>query len=203
MDGHIDNYKNTATPATPEGNPPGSWADGFDLLAETREAARARKLAERVAKVTQQRPSLADEIPGLDPDFNPNPGPNPGPAPVHDIQQLPPLILPPATTLGPEWVINRLVYLVDQCMTIRPVYPKRVNPLSTLQPTDKYTFDAAGAQKALNILARTQGMFTDKIEIKGSLETASVAEIDNRIRELLTAFPELLKYVSIEHEPDG
>jgi len=208
MDGHIDNYKNTATPATPAENLDDSWAEGFDLLAEPREEVRARKLADRVAKATaaslareESRPTLAERRTG----HAPLRGEEPIPDLDHEaeIQQLPRLTLAPTPKLGPDWVIARTVHLLDQCMTIRPVYKKSYNRSAPPQLTGEYTFDAAGAQKALNILARAQGMFTDKIEVKGSLKTTNTAEIDNRIRELITAFPALQKYGSIEHDPYG
>lgn len=56
------------------------------------------------------------------------------------------------TGLDREWVISRLMSVVDRCMQAEPVMVKG-------EPTGEFTFDAAGANTALRMLGDTMGLF--------------------------------------------
>ena len=62
------------------------------------------------------------------------------------------------TGLDREWVISRLMTVVDRCLQAEPVTDNEG------APTGEYTFNAAGANQALRMLGDTMGMFkpTDK-----------------------------------------
>jgi phage terminase small subunit len=57
------------------------------------------------------------------------------------------------TGLNREWVITRLMTVVDRCMEAEPVLDKEGNPTGT------YEFDASGANQALKMLGDTMGLF--------------------------------------------
>ena len=57
------------------------------------------------------------------------------------------------TGLDREWVISRLMSVVDRCMQTEPVLDKKG------EPTGEYGFDAAGANTALRMLGDTMGLF--------------------------------------------
>lgn len=57
------------------------------------------------------------------------------------------------TGLDREWVISRLMSVVDRCMQSEPVLDKEG------APTGEYRFDSTGANQALRMLGDTMGMF--------------------------------------------
>ena len=57
------------------------------------------------------------------------------------------------TRLDREWVIKRLMSVVDRCMQAEPVVDKKG------EPTGEFKFDSAGANAALKMLGDTMGMF--------------------------------------------
>lgn len=57
------------------------------------------------------------------------------------------------TGLTREWVISRLMTVVERCMQAEPVTDKKG------EPTGEYLFDATGANQALRMLGDTMGLF--------------------------------------------
>jgi phage terminase small subunit len=57
------------------------------------------------------------------------------------------------TGLNREWVISRLMTVVDRCMQAEPVLDKEGSE------TGQYRFDASGANQALKMLGDTMGLF--------------------------------------------
>lgn len=55
--------------------------------------------------------------------------------------------------LNREWVINRLMRVVDRCLQAEPVMDRNG------EPTGEYRFDSAGANGALRMLGDTLGLF--------------------------------------------
>lgn len=68
-----------------------------------------------------------------------------------------------AADLKAEWVINNLIEVAERCMQSEPVRDKEGNP------TGEYTFNAAGANKALELLGKYKNLFTDKVVIDGKV----------------------------------
>lgn len=57
------------------------------------------------------------------------------------------------TGLDREWVISRLMSVVDRCMQSEPVLDKKG------EPTGEFQFDSSGANTALRMLGDTMGLF--------------------------------------------
>lgn len=113
------------------------------------------------------------------------------------IMQLPKVKLPQAASYGEQWVIERFVTVAERCLQIEPVFDKKGRPIG------QFTFNAAAALKALEMLGRTMALFRDKVEITGDLAAFKEGEIDDRIRQIITANPELAKVVDVEMLTDG
>lgn len=60
--------------------------------------------------------------------------------------------------LSKTWVIDRLMQVVERCMQAEPVKDSKGIP------TGEYVFNATGANKALELLGKEEGMFVDKSE---------------------------------------
>jgi phage terminase small subunit len=88
-----------------------------------------------------------------------------------------------------EWVLNNLVSVVERCMQAEPVFDRKgeavlvETPSGDLAPA--YTFNAAGANKALELIGSEVGMFVKKVETggPGDFEKLSDDEIERRIKE--------------------
>lgn len=73
--------------------------------------------------------------------------------------------------LNREWVINRLMSVVDRCMQAEPVRDRKG------EPTGEYQFDSSGANAALRMLGDTMGMFRPA-EKKPEDEYANLSDDD-------------------------
>lgn len=94
------------------------------------------------------------------------------------------------TGLNREWVISRLMTVVDRCMQAEPVLVKG-------EPTGEYRFDSTGANTALKMLGDTMGLFKPA-EKKPEDEYANLSDEDlHRIALELASQVGLV----IEHEP--
>jgi hypothetical protein len=76
------------------------------------------------------------------------------------------------TGLNREWVISRLMTVVDRCMQAEPVLDKEGSE------TGQYRFDASGANQALKMLGDTMGLF--KPAEKKEDEYANLSDDDLR-----------------------
>lgn len=76
------------------------------------------------------------------------------------------------TEITAEWVLFSLKEVVERCLTRKPVMEFDYETKTMMQKRDKETglgvweFDAAGANRALELLGRHLKLFTDKHEIK-------------------------------------
>jgi phage terminase small subunit len=66
------------------------------------------------------------------------------------------------TKVDQNWVVRRLQSIVERCMRTEAVLDGEGNP------TGEYTFNAAGANKALELLGKHLGIFKEKVEVKAS-----------------------------------
>ena len=62
--------------------------------------------------------------------------------------------------LDAEWVLDRLREVVERCLQAVPVLD-RAGP-----ETGEWTFDAAGATRALGLIGKQLGMFTERIDVQ-------------------------------------
>lgn len=91
------------------------------------------------------------------------------------------------TGLDREWVITRLMQVVDRCMQAEPVLDRKG------EPTGEYKFDAMGANSALRMLGDTLGLFKP-VEKKEGDEYAQLSDEDiTRITAELAAQVGLLE----------
>lgn len=101
------------------------------------------------------------------------------------------------TGLDREWVLTRLMSVVERCMTAEPVRDKEGNN------TGSFEFNAAGANQALRMLGDTLGLFKPA-EVKPGDEYASLSDDDlNRIMAELAAQTGLIDFVEGAKAPPG
>lgn len=81
------------------------------------------------------------------------------------------------TGLDREWVISRLMQVVDRCMQAEPVLVKG-------EPTGEFKFDASGANAALRMLGDTMGLFKPQEEKPDELANLSDEDITRIAAEL-------------------
>ncbi len=67
------------------------------------------------------------------------------------------------TEIDQDWIVERLVENVGRAMQVVDVTDREGNPAG------KYTYQGAVANKALELLGRHLGMFTDNLNLGGSL----------------------------------
>jgi len=75
------------------------------------------------------------------------------------------------TGLDREWVIDRLMKVVDRCMQAEEVLDRKG------EPTGQYKFDSSGANGALKMLGDTLGMFRQQEKDPGD-EYANITDDD-------------------------
>lgn len=68
--------------------------------------------------------------------------------------------------LDAEWVLTRFQQIAERCMQAEPVM-KFNHDTKTLEETGEYKFDSAGANKALDSIARHLGLYNDKLNLSG------------------------------------
>lgn len=70
------------------------------------------------------------------------------------------------TGLTAEWVLEKLEEVAERCMTAEPIM---VWENGEKVESGEFKFDSSGANKALGLIGKHLKMFTDKIEVKGTL----------------------------------
>lgn len=70
-----------------------------------------------------------------------------------------------------DWVLGNLKTVAERCMQTAPVLDRRGNHVRVETPDGEealaYTFNALGANKALELLGKHLGMFTDRLAVGG------------------------------------
>lgn len=94
------------------------------------------------------------------------------------------------TKIDGDWVLKRLEIIVERCLQAEPVTDREGNP------TGEYVFNAAGANKAIELIGKHHGVKAwagDKIELTGKnggpieVEALSEAERAARMSKLLAS----------------
>jgi phage terminase small subunit len=81
--------------------------------------------------------------------------------------------------LDEAWVLERLRRVAEWCMQAKPVLDSDGNP------TGEYRFDAAGANRSLELIGKHFAMFTDNVNVRDrDLDRLPDDEIDRRIADL-------------------
>lgn len=96
-------------------------------------------------------------------------------------------VLAEKSEIDAVWVLKNLQEVAEKCMTARPVmkwdYGEKclVQETVTDQNGDEvgvYQFDSQGANRALELIGKHLGMFTDKLQIEGKLLSMEHVPID-------------------------
>jgi phage terminase small subunit len=74
-----------------------------------------------------------------------------------------------------DWVLERLRQNVERAMQAEPVLDREGNP------TGEYTYQGAVANRALELLGKHQGMFTDRVQVAGDAHAPLLVELTHRI----------------------
>ena len=93
-------------------------------------------------------------------------------------------IAPAVTEDGPgrNWVVARLVETAERALQAVPVTDRKG------EPTGEFTYQGSVALRALELLGRELGMFTDrKVAPEGGVEALSDDELERRARQLAQA----------------
>ncbi|WP_262268627.1 terminase small subunit [Microvirga yunnanensis] len=76
------------------------------------------------------------------------------------------------TGLTQDWVLDRLREMAERCMRQEPVLDRQG------QPAGAFTFNAAGATKALELIGKHLGMFKDRVEPGGLRKPEDLSDED-------------------------
>lgn len=87
------------------------------------------------------------------------------------------------TNITQDFVLERLEENVQRCMQAKPVFDKKG------KPTGKYTYNASGANRALELLGKHLGMFPTKVEISVN------PELRDLLIEVTRRFPQAKQYI--------
>lgn len=90
------------------------------------------------------------------------------------------------TELNEAWVLRNLQEIAERCMQHRPVLDRKGNPVVVETPDGElapaYTFDPAGANRAVELVGKHFAMFTDRLQVD-ELRDLSDEEVDARIEQ--------------------
>lgn len=90
--------------------------------------------------------------------------------------------------LSAAWTLDQLREVVERCMEARPILDRAG------KPTGVYHFNSTGACRALELIGRHLGMFTDRLQID-PIRNMSDEELEAELR----ALDEKLGYVRIRN----
>lgn len=79
-----------------------------------------------------------------------------------------------------EYVLGNLVEVAERCMQKRPVLNMKGEQVVDEDGANKWTFDSKGANRALELLGKHIGCFTDKVELSGALNLGVLEEARRR-----------------------
>lgn len=85
------------------------------------------------------------------------------------------------TEITQEWVLGNLKNIAERCMQVAPVLDRKgeqvhvENADGDLVPA--FVFNAAGATRAVELLGKHIGMFTDKVKLEGDLNVTGQVNV--------------------------
>lgn len=77
------------------------------------------------------------------------------------------------TEISQDYVLRNLVTVLERCLQQRPVQTITGRQATDDEGNHLWTFNAAGANRALELLMRHKGMLPDKVELSGNLSLAA------------------------------
>lgn len=84
------------------------------------------------------------------------------------------------TELTADWVISRLKQVAERCMQPKPVKQFDFAERKMIHRVDEgtgellFTMDAAGANRALELLGKHQGLFSERMKVEGEVKVLIV-----------------------------
>lgn len=79
-----------------------------------------------------------------------------------------------------DYVVLQLLETYQKCLEVTPVL--KFDPdLGEMVETGKYQFDSRGALRALELLGKHLGMYNDKLQVTGKVDTG---QLDNVLKQL-------------------
>lgn len=79
-----------------------------------------------------------------------------------------------------DYVVLQLLETYQKCLEVTPVL-KFDSDLGEMVETGKYQFDSRGALRALELLGKHLGMYNDKLQVTGKVDTG---QLDNVLKQL-------------------
>jgi phage terminase small subunit len=86
--------------------------------------------------------------------------------------------------LSAQFVLDSLQKVAERCMTAEPVMAKVDGELVE---TGEYRFDSSGANRALELLGKHLGLFSESINVKHKFEDLSDDELEGKAKMLALA----------------
>jgi hypothetical protein len=89
-----------------------------------------------------------------------------------------------------DWVLSRLALVVERCLQHEPVRDRKGDPVLIETPRGQlaaaYTFQPAAAAKALELLGKHVGLFTDRLEVSERKDEPLLGMSEDEMFELLS-----------------
>ena len=84
-------------------------------------------------------------------------------------------------SISSDWVMIRLCETLEKCMAIVPVMEWDPDEKKRVE-TGQYEFDSKGALKALELIGKHIGMFEDRLNVRGQVDTGKLDSIIKQLR---------------------
>jgi len=85
------------------------------------------------------------------------------------------------TLVTADYVVTRLKDVAEKCMQLRPVVNGKGEQLAGPDGQPCWTFDSRGANRALELLGKHLGIFTERVEVAGCLNMELLEEARRRV----------------------
>lgn len=82
--------------------------------------------------------------------------------------------------ISQDYVVLQLLETYQRCLEVTPVL-KFDSDLGEMVETGKYQFDSKGALRALELIGKHLGMYNDKLQVTGQVNTG---QLDNVLKQL-------------------
>lgn len=80
-----------------------------------------------------------------------------------------------------DYVVLQLMETYQRCLEVTPVL--KFDPYTgQMEETGKYQFDSRGALRALELLGKHLGMYNDKLQVSGKLDTGQLDKVLAQLR---------------------
>lgn len=84
-------------------------------------------------------------------------------------------------SISSDWVMIRLCETLEKCMAAVPVMAWDPEEKCKVE-TGEYVFDSKGALKALELIGKHIGMFEDRLNVRGQVDTGKLESVLKQLR---------------------